>query len=880
MEELLIQIIKVLKYNSELEIGYPKHDLSLLLPNKVEFLFKIIIFTFIFLDMNSSKCSSPVSRSESIYRSDSSLATTVSSSKSIDSMKSLANQVVAYHFCQADNAPTSLVPEFIHSIAAQMSQSPHLTPYYQYILSDSNLQSTLSLAGCVSDPSGALIHGILEPLNSLRRLGRLSGQTCIILIDGLCEAEIHRPDYGDTLATFLCKHLLNFPPWLKIVCTVRTSHQEVTKLLPFQRISLDKTDVDERLNKDMSDYLTLRINKSPALLGNITPTSSSSVMMKYQENSPQIRFTHFMLQASHGCFLYVKMVLDLIERGFLVIKSSSFNVLPMTLSEIYLLEFNLKFPSTKAYEKVQDILATALASLVPMTPVELFSSINAMTTGPQLQWGEFLMRFTNLTSFLIRRADDTVMFIHPTFREWLYKRKDGPESQKFLCDPRNGHAAIALRMSRVEAPLNPDRTLDLGHHILKAHLYKNMAVGSTPLPPRDLQAIWVAQSTEDLSLALGSVRNVASPNTKVSRLLLLAGASPDSVSDYLDRSPLMGVFANQGFADMVTVLIEFGGNVNASNANGKTPLMLASSQGHGDIVRLLLQHGAVVNLTDKKDQCALVQAAEHGHLDVLNLLINCDWLTNEINDLSLSEAAQQAAVAAAKSGHEQILEFLLDMQEVTVNGADTLSGDTCLVSACHSGQRDCCNILLRRGAKTSVTNLSDCPPLHAAVSGGHWDITEILLKEGANMEQRDHLGRTALIVAAAEGHSAVVEHLLTKKASLEAVDKEGKTALSWASLNGQVHSTNCLLDNGSNISHADKKGCSPLDLAASNGKSEVVQLLLEKGANMEHVDIEGIRPLDRAIAEGHANTVSCFLRKGAKLGPATWAMAHGKPELL
>ena len=102
----------------------------------------------------------------------------------------------------------------------------------------------------------------------------------------MCEAEIHRPDYGDTLATFLCKHLLNFPPWLKIVCTVRTSHQEVTKLLPFQRISLDKTDVDERLNKDMSDYLTLRINKSPALLGNITPTSS---VMKYQENSPQNR---------------------------------------------------------------------------------------------------------------------------------------------------------------------------------------------------------------------------------------------------------------------------------------------------------------------------------------------------------------------------------------------------------------------------------------------------------------------------------------------------------------------------------------------------------------------------------------------------------------
>ena len=100
-------------------------------------------------------------------------------------------------------------------------------------------------------------------------------------------------------------------------------------------------------------------------------------------------------------------------------------------------------------------------------------------------------------------------------------------------------------MSRSQNPLNPDKTLDLGHHILKAHIYKNMAPGSTPIPPRDLQALWVAQTSQDASLALGSVRNVASPNTKVSRLLLLAGASPDAISDYLDGAPLMGVFSNQ-----------------------------------------------------------------------------------------------------------------------------------------------------------------------------------------------------------------------------------------------------------------------------------------------------------------------------------------------
>ena len=49
---------------------------------------------------------------------------------------------------------------------------------------------------------------------------------------------------------------------------------------------------------------------------------------------------------------------------------------------------------------------------------------------------------------------------------------------------------------------------------------------------------------------------------------------------------------------------------------------------------------------------------------------------------------------------------------------------------------------------------------------------------------------------------------------------------------------------------------------------------------MEHVDKEGMRPLDRAISAGHSAVVHCFLRKGAKLGPATWALAQDKQEIL
>ena len=92
---------------------------------------RIFLFPF-HSDVASSKCSSPISRTESIYKSESSLAMSISSANkpvAVNSMKTLASQVVAYHFCQSDNAPSCLIPEFIHRFEI-----------FYFILKSNNLQ--------------------------------------------------------------------------------------------------------------------------------------------------------------------------------------------------------------------------------------------------------------------------------------------------------------------------------------------------------------------------------------------------------------------------------------------------------------------------------------------------------------------------------------------------------------------------------------------------------------------------------------------------------------------------------------------------------------------------------------------------------------------
>jgi hypothetical protein len=286
---------------------------------------------------------------------------------------------------------------------------------------------------------------------------------------------------------------------------------------------LDAPGAGDWPNKDLMDYTCHRVNNCATIRSNVAmagvKSSSGSEIYGTVGNTGTgsqgqvARFAAHLSGLSRGNFLHAKMALDLIEQGHLVTKSASFKVLPVTLSEIFLLNFNLRFASLRAYERVQPILCVCLASLNPMSLLEIYHSVNALLGAEPLTWEEFMQRVKLLKGLLVQRSDDTYMLFHPSFREWLVRREDG-ENTKFLCDPRTGHAAIALRLSRLEAPLDAEKTMELGHHILKAHLYKSCGP-EMAVPPRDLQAVWVALSADDVSASLGSIRNLFSPNVKV-----------------------------------------------------------------------------------------------------------------------------------------------------------------------------------------------------------------------------------------------------------------------------------------------------------------------------------------------------------------------------
>ncbi|MOA23209.1 Ankyrin repeats (3 copies) [compost metagenome] len=100
------------------------------------------------------------------------------------------------------------------------------------------------------------------------------------------------------------------------------------------------------------------------------------------------------------------------------------------------------------------------------------------------------------------------------------------------------------------------------------------------------------------------------------------------------------------------LLIDAGGNPNACNSIGRTPLMFASHYGNKPLVKLLLASGADPNLRGfESESLPLAAAAMSGHSDIVRLLLDAGADPMLVDGsgkppLDLAEGAGHGEVAA------------------------------------------------------------------------------------------------------------------------------------------------------------------------------------------------------------------------------------------
>lgn len=109
----------------------------------------------------------------------------------------------------------------------------------------------------------------------------------------------------------------------------------------------------------------------------------------------------------------------------------------------------------------------------------------------------------------------------------------------------------------------------------------------------------------------------------VVELLLRVGAEVDAPSQNPMRvRPLHSAIANRRTA-IAKLLIEYGADVNSTQADDFTPLHEAAQNGLLELTQLLLERGAHVNARLANGQTPLALAIEQHHLEVEELLRRC-----------------------------------------------------------------------------------------------------------------------------------------------------------------------------------------------------------------------------------------------------------------
>jgi len=245
--------------------------------------------------------------------------------------------------------------------------------------------------------------------------------------------------------------------------------------------------------------------------------------------------------------------------------------------------------------------------------------------------------------------------------------------------------------------------------------------------------------------------------------------------------------AQYGSGDVAALLAEAGANLEATEPDGVTPLIMAIINGHYDVAAVLVREGANVNAADRSGRSGLYHAVDMNRLE---------WLFSRPNPQPSGELDAVAIAALllerGANPNARLTARGFAIQHDSLGNASLTIGSTPFMKAATTSDLRMMRLLLDHGADPLMATQNKTTPLMAA-AGLNWaeisslgtedesiEALKLMLEHGADVNAANDQGETALHGAAQRGADRVVQFLAERGARLDARTKRGRTPLDEA----------------------------------------------------------------------------------------------------
>lgn len=363
--------------------------------------------------------------------------------------------------------------------------------------------------------------------------------------------------------------------------------------------------------------------------------------------------------------------------------------------------------------------------------------------------------------------------------------------------------------------------------------------------------------------------------------------------------PLLFYAVEKNSANCARTLLQYGAKADATNAQGETPMMLASRKGFSQVINVLGDYSA-------DNESALLVAVENNNIETVKALLakraNVDTRNRQGDNLLMmairgkqaqmvdllmenganinheNNMGENPLAAAAIVKWDKMVDKLLALKVspaaalavVTKTSPSDGAAFAAKIAdfALNNNRTDLIMLAMNYNPALAIANTANGKPfILAAMDKGAMAVAEMLLDSDVDFNQP--IGDTYLMIAAAEkGARDIIKTLLINGVNPDSRNKSGETALNVAARMGNTTLVEMLINGHSNIENADEKGYTPLISAVNGGSWDASKALLQAGAKTQAVTRKSQTALHFAVINKDVRMVETLLDAGADVNRA------------